>query len=58
MDNSVLIQDMKEVMEHVDIKTTMKYVHTNDERKTNSARIISEKILFEHKKIHLINCMS
>ena len=52
MDYGGLIQDMQELMGHADIKTTMKYVHTNEEGKTNAAMKISEKILSEHNTNH------
>lgn len=48
MDNGVLLQDMKELMGHADIRTTMKYVHTNEERKNRSALKITENVLSEH----------
>ena len=48
MDNGVLIHDMQELMGHADIRTTMKYIHTNEQRKTDSAIKISETVLAEH----------
>ena len=48
MDNGVLIHDVQELMGHADIRTTMKYIHTNEQRKTDSAIKISETVLAEH----------
>ena len=39
---------MQELMGHADIRTTMKYIHTNEQRKTDSAIKISETVLAEH----------